>query len=110
MRYLTKNIISLILFCCFVVSISSCKKEKYEYKVVITVKDLQTQKEVSGASVKIFKGDILIEKKSDGSGKVTHVFENEAILDVNATYDDKFGSTSIRLMREEVVEKTVYIN
>ncbi|OFX78653.1 MAG: hypothetical protein A2X12_03660 [Bacteroidetes bacterium GWE2_29_8] len=110
MKRLTRNIIQIILLACFVISFNSCKNKIEEFKVVITVIDLQTQSTVAGAKVKIFKGDILIEKDSDAAGKVSHTFDNEAILDVNATYSDKFGATSVRLIPDEVVEKTVYVN
>ncbi|MDP4268071.1 MAG: hypothetical protein Q8880_11620 [Bacteroidota bacterium] len=109
-----KNIfirIPVVLIFVFISTLNySCYKEK-ETIGNITVYDASTNKTVAGATVKLYhiNSDINMVFTTDGNGKVSHIFDNEAILDILATSNNKSGSASIRLRRGETVDQSVYI-
>jgi hypothetical protein len=97
--------------------VNSCKQEG-ETKAVIYVKYLSdTTKVAPYAHVRLTKYDINVEGVADAKGKFEHVFDHEAILDVQAwldstqTLDGKlYGESSIRLEKGKTVTKNVFIH
>ncbi|MCX7697645.1 MAG: hypothetical protein N2Z72_08150 [Bacteroidales bacterium] len=97
--------------------IFSCNKEG-ETKAVIYVKYLSdTTKVAPFAHVRLIKYDINVEGVADEKGKFEHVFDHEAILDVQAWLDSTqtsngmlYGETSIRLEKGKTVTKSVFIH
>jgi hypothetical protein len=84
-----KNLIAIgAVVICVVVVMVSCRKEKTDCTVVITVKQLSdTLLTVSYADVIIAPDypDVRVQGKSDASGQFSYVFKYEGILDVLAT-------------------------
>lgn len=109
------SVIALLGF--IIISTLSCKKEG-ETKAVIYVKYLSdTTKVAPYAHVRLIKYDINVEGVADEKGKFEHVFDHEAILDVQAWLDSTqtlngnlYGETSIRLEKGKTVTKSVFIH
>jgi hypothetical protein len=99
-----------IILVVFILSIflSSCKKENNTVGIVI-VYYLNNNQAVDGAKVRFYNGDIDISVITDSNGKASHIFDNEAILNIEATKGTAKGSSSIRLKPGETVEQHVYI-
>ncbi|MCD4680977.1 MAG: hypothetical protein K8S00_11380 [Bacteroidales bacterium] len=98
---------------------TSCKKEETECEAVITAKYLSdTNIIVPDASIILEKNDVYVDGKTNASGQFRHVFDLEAILDVNAYIDTSSfdtiiweleGKTVIRLRPGETVYRTVFM-
>jgi len=111
-------LISLLLTGLFALMLTSCEKPE-ETKAVITVKyTTDTTKVAPFAHVRITKYDVNVAGQCDEDGIYSHLFRDEAILDVEAYLDttqtgtstEAYGSTTIRLERGKTVYKTVFIN
>jgi len=87
----------------------SCKKDE-SIKVIITVKYLNSQTPVPSALVRLSKKDIRVEKITNSNGIAEFEFENEAILDVEAISGNYYGTTVVKLVSGETINKTVYVN
>ncbi|MBU0487036.1 MAG: hypothetical protein KKA07_05725 [Bacteroidetes bacterium] len=103
-------------------SLYSCKKkEDPVYPVEIMVRFKHSDEVVEGALVSIIKNDIRIEDLvTNNRGVINYTFELPAILDVYAEFDTNTtldniieppltGSGVVKLVEDETVEKTVYI-
>jgi len=116
MKQIFPKILSTSLFLVLLGLALSCKKPKQEYPVVITVKYLNdTTKVVPGATVVIAKNDVQVTGVTGKDGKFSHTFKLEAILDVRATLDTGagpvhfYGESTIRLVQEKTVSRSVFI-
>ena len=106
-----------VLFCFALLGISfSCNKPRPEYPVVITVKYLSdTNIVVPGSKVVIEKNDVHVEGGTDLQGRFGTTFKLEAILAVHATLDTGagpvhfYGESTIRLVADKTVYRSVFI-
>lgn len=110
---------SMILY----VLLPSCKKEKPEYPVSIIVHYKGNDKAVENAFVKIYKDNVNVELTTNASGECKTTFNLPAILQVYAKKDTSktsdstaigwhrpvTGTTVVRLLENETVTKTVYL-
>lgn len=116
MKQILPKILSTFLFLAFLGMGFSCQKAKEEYPVVITVKYLSdTNKVVPGASVVIEKNDVHVAGTTGADGKFSHTFKLEAILNVHASLDTGavpvhfYGESTIRLVQDKTVHRSVFI-
>ncbi len=98
---------------------TSCKKDT-ECKALITVKYLtDTNKVVANSNVTVSKYDVGSSGVTNSAGQFEVTFKNEAILDVVAVADTTSdtvrppsfvrGTTTIRLIPGETVQKSVFV-
>ena len=106
----------------FMTTFSACKKEA-DTKAIITVVDINGDV-VKDARVKLHQDGqisqagsssiIFDEQWTDASGKTEHVFEHEAILNVEVNKwvgtNELKGSNVIRLLKNKTVSKTIEID
>ena len=109
-------------FAIFALTLNSCKKAE-DTKVIITVVD------INGTAVKDVRvrlhqdgqispsgqySEVSDEQWTDASGQTEHVFEYEAILNVDVVKplvgSDLTGSNVIRLLKHKTVSKTIEID
>lgn len=112
------SIIGIIGILCFVAL--SCDNEDPEYPVKIYAKLKSNNSPVPNASVKISKGEVLLNLTTDRSGLATNTFKLPAIFDVEITYTDSitnrnnvtnyYGFGVIKLEEDETVSKTIYLS
>ena len=109
-------------FAIFTLTLNSCKKAE-DTKVIITVVDINGTV-VKDAKVRLHQDGeisqtgassiISDEQWTDASGKTEHVFEHEAILDIDvskwAGANELTGSNVIRLLKHKTVSKTIEID
>ena len=112
----------IVAFAFFAISLSSCKKPE-DTKAIITVIDVNGGV-VVGATVRMHQDGLISpsgqysevsdEQNTDNSGKTEHVFEHEAILNVDVVKplvgNDLTGSNVIRLLKHKTVSKTIEID
>jgi hypothetical protein len=106
----------------FSLSLNSCKKPP-DTMAIITVIDINGDV-VEGAKVRLHQdgqispgghySEVSDEKTTDSSGKTEHVFEHEAILNVDASIwigtNELTGTNVVRLLKNKTVSKTVEID
>ena len=112
----------IVAFSIFALTFNSCKKPD-DTKAIITVVD------INGAAVKDAKvrlhqdgqvsqsgqySEITNEQWTDDNGQTEHVFEHEAILNVDVNIwigtNELTGSNVIRLLKNKTVSKTIEID
>ena len=112
----------IVVFFFFATSLSSCKKPE-DTKVIITVKDVNGDP-VEGATVRLHQDGLISpsgqysevsdEQNTDNSGKTEHVFEYEAILNIEVSKwvgnNELTGNNVIRLLKHKTVSKTIEID
>lgn len=122
-KLFTSGIIIILGSILFYVFLPSCKKENPEYPVSIIVQYKGNDKPVDNAFVKIYKNNVDVELTTDASGNCKYTFNLPAILQVYAKKDTSktsdstavgwhrpvTGTTIIRLLENESIEKTVYL-
>ena len=105
----------------FMSTFSSCKKDA-DTMAIITIIDVNGLP-VEGARVRLHQdgqisqsgqySEISDEQSTDYSGKTEHVFEHEAILNVEVSKwvgtNELTGSNVIRLLKHKTVSKTIEI-
>ena len=109
-------------FAIFALTLNSCKKAE-DTKVIITVVDINGTV-VKDAKVRLHQdgqispsgqsSEVSDEQWTDASGQTEHVFEYEAILNVDVVKPlvgyDLTGSNVIRLLKNKTVSKTIEID
>jgi len=108
-------------FIIFAISLNSCKKAE-DTKAIITVVDVNGGG-VENAKVVLHVTDPLAVQLganvsnvqwTDGSGQTEHVFEHEAILNIDVSKrvgtNELMGSNVIRLLKHKTVSKTIEID
>ena len=109
-------------FAIFALTLNSCKKPE-DTKAIITVVDINGTV-VKDAKVRLHQdgqispsgqySEVSDEQWTDVSGQTEHVFEYEAILNVDVKKwvgtDSLIGSNVIRLLKHKTVSKTIEIN
>ena len=114
--------ILISVFAIFILSLNSCKKPA-DTMAIITVIDINGDV-VEGAKVKLHQdgrispggqySEVSDEKTTDSSGKTEHVFEHEAILNVDVSIwigtNELTGTNVVRLLKNKTVSKTVEID
>lgn len=117
-RNIVRFFCSLILLSCIIVSFSSCKDDE-KCKLVVTVLDVSnTSQVISGVKLVVAKGSSYVHEEgiTDSKGEARFTFENEAILDIEATLTDQTtgytrkGKSTVRLEEGKTVTKQVYLN
>mgnify|MGYP001203159708 FL=1 len=112
----------IIAFTFFAISLNSCKKPE-DTKAIITVIDVNGGV-VVGATVRLHQDGLISpsgqysevsdEQNTDNSGKTEHVFEHEAILNVDVSQwvgtNKLTGNNVIRLLKHKTVSKTIEID
>ena len=110
------------VFAIFALTLNSCKKPE-DTKASITVIDVNGDV-VVGATVRLHQDGLISpsgqyseasdEQKTDNSGKTEHVFEHEAILNIDVNKwvgtNELTGSNVIRLLKHKTVSKTIEID
>ena len=109
-------------FVIFALTLNSCKKPE-DTKAIITVVDINGTV-VKDAKVRLHQdgqispagsSSIISDKQwTDASGKTEHVFEHEAILNIDVNKwvgnNELTGSNVIRLLKHKTVSKTIEID
>ena len=109
-------------FAIFALTLNSCKKPE-DTKAIITVVDINGTV-VKDAKVRLHQdgqispsgqySEVSDEQWTDVSGQTEHVFEYEAILNVDVKKwvgtDSLIGSNVIRLLKHKTVSKTIEID
>ena len=109
-------------FIIFAISLNSCKKAE-DTKAIITVVDINGTV-VKDAKVRLHQDGqisqagsssiISDEQWTDASGQTEHVFEHEAILNIEVSKwvgtNELMGSNVIRLLKHKTVSKTIEID
>ena len=112
----------IVVFSFFATSLSSCKKPE-DTKAIITVIDVNGDV-VVGATVRLHQDGLISpsgqysevsdEQNTDNSGKTEHVFEHEAILNIEVSKwvgnNELTGNNVIRLLKHKTVSKTIEID
>ena len=112
----------IVAFAFFATSLNSCKKPE-DTKAIITVIDVNGGV-VVGATVRLHQDGLISpsgqysevsdEQNTDNSGKTEHVFEHEAILNIDVNKwvgtNELTGSNVIRLLKHKTVSKTIEID
>lgn len=112
----------IVAFALFTISLSSCKKPE-DTKAIITVIDVNGGV-VVGATVRLHQDGLISpsgqysevsdEQNTDNSGKTEHVFEHEAILNIDVSKwvgtNELTGSNVIRLLKHKTVSRTIEID
>ena len=110
------------LFAIFSLSLNSCKKPP-DTTAIITVIDINGDV-VEGARVRLHQdglispagqySEVFNEQWTDSSGRTEHVFEHEAILNVDVSVwigtNELTGTNVVRLLKNKTVSKTVEID
>jgi len=110
------------VFIIFAISLNSCKKAE-DTKAIITVVDINGTV-VKDAKVRLHQDGqisqagsssiISNEQWTDASGVTEHVFEHEAILNIEVSKwvgtNELMGSNVIRLLKHKTVSKTIEID
>ena len=109
-------------FAIFALTLNSCKKPE-DTKAIITVIDVNGDV-VVGATVRLHQDGLISpsgqysevsdEQNTDNSGKTEHVFEHEAILNIEVSKwvgnNELTGNNVIRLLKYKTVSKTIEID
>jgi len=109
-------------FIIFTISLNSCKKAE-DTKAIITVIDINGAV-VKDAKVRLHQdgqispsgqySEVSDEQWTDASGQTEHVFEHEAILNIEVSKwvgaNELMGSNVIRLLKHKTVSKTIEID
>ena len=112
----------IVAFAFFTTSLNSCKKSE-DTKAIITVIDVNGGV-VAGATVRLHQDGLISpsgqysevsdEQNTDNSGKTEHVFEHEAILNIEVSKwvgnNELTGNNVIRLLKHKTVSKTIEID
>ena len=112
----------IIAFAFFAISLNSCKKPE-DTKAIITVIDVNGGV-VVGATVRLHQDGLISpsgqysevsdEQNTDNSGKTEHVFEYEAILNIEVSKwvgnNELTGNNVIRLLKHKTVSETIEID
>ena len=112
----------IVVFTLFAISLNSCKKPE-DTKAIITVVDINGTV-VKDAQVRLHQdgqisqagssSSISDEQWTDASGKTEHVFEHEAILNIDVNKwvgtNELTGSNVIRLLKHKTVSKTIEVD
>ena len=112
----------IVAFSIFALTFNSCKKPD-DTKAIITVVDINGAV-VKDAKVRLHQdgqvsqsgqySEITNEQWTDDNGQTEHVFEHEAILNVDVNIwigtNELTGSNVIRLLKNKTVSKTIEIN
>ena len=112
----------IVAFSVFALTFNSCKKPD-DTKAIITVVDINGAV-VKDAKVRLHQdgqvsqsgqySEITNEQWTDDNGQTEHVFEHEAILNVDVNIwigtNELTGSNVIRLLKNKTVSKTIEIN
>ena len=105
-----------------IITFNSCKKPE-DTKAIITVVDINGDA-VEGVKVRLHQdglisqagqySDVSDEQWTDSNGQTEHVFEYEAILNVNASKwvgtNELKGENVVRLLKNKTVTKTIQID
>ena len=109
-------------FAIFALTLNSCKKAE-DTKVIITIVDINGTV-VKDAKVRLHQdgqispsgqsSEVSDEQWTDASGQTEHVFEYEAILNIDVSKwvgtNELTGSNVIRLLKHKTVSKTIEID
>ena len=112
----------IVSFSVLALTVNSCKKPD-DTKAIITVVDVN-RAVVKGAKVRLHQdgqvsqsgqySEITNEQWTDDNGQTEHVFEHEAILNVDVNIwvgtNELTGSNVIRLLKNKTVTKTIEID
>ena len=112
----------IVAFSIFALTFNSCKKPD-DTKAIITVVDINGAV-VKDAKVRLHQdgqvsqsgqySEITNEQWADDNGQTEHVFEHEAILNVDVNIwigtNELTGSNVIRLLKNKTVSKTIEID
>ena len=112
----------IVAFSLFTISLNSCKKPE-DTKAIIKVVDINGDV-VKDAKVRLHQdgqisqsgqlSEVSDEGTTDASGQTEHVFEHEAILNVDVNKwignNELTGSNVIRLLKHKTVSKTIEID
>jgi hypothetical protein len=112
----------IVAFSIFALTFNSCKKPD-DTKAIITVVDINGAV-VKDAKVRLHQdgqvsqsgqySEITNEQWTDDNGQTEHVFEHEAILNVDVNIwigtNELTGSNVIRLLKNKTVSKTIEID
>ena len=112
----------IVAFSVLALTFTSCKKPD-DTKAIITVVDVN-RTVVKGAKVRLHQdgqvsqsgqySEITNEQWTDDNGQTEHVFEHEAILNVDVNIwvgtNELIGSNVIRLLKNKTVTKTIEID
>ena len=112
----------VVAFSVLALTFNSCKKPD-DTKAIITVVDVN-RTVVKGAKVRLHQdgqvsqsgqySEITNEQLTDDNGQTEHVFEHEAILNVDVNIwvgtNELIGSNVIRLLKNKTVTKTIEID
>lgn len=112
----------IVAFSVLALTVNSCKKPD-DTKAIITVVDVN-RTAVKGAKVRLHQdgqvsqsgqySEITNEQWTDDNGQTEHVFEHEAILNVDVNIwvgtNELAGSNVIRLLKNKTVTKTIEID
>ena len=112
----------IVAFSVLALTVNSCKKPD-DTKAIITVVDVN-RTVVKGAKVRLHLdgqvsqsgqySEITNEQWTDDNGQTEHVFEHEAILNVDVNIwvgtNELTGSNVIRLLKNKTVTKTIEID
>ena len=112
----------IVAFSVFALTFNSCKKPD-DTKAIITVVDINGAV-VKDAKVRLHQdgqvsqsgqySEITNEQWTDDNGQTEHVFEHEAILNVDVNIwigtNELTGSNVIRLLKNKTVSKTIQID
>ena len=112
----------IVAFSVFALTFNSCKKPD-DTKAIITVVDINGAV-VKDAKVRLHQdgqvsqsgqySEITNEQWTDNNGQTEHVFEHEAILNIDVNIwigtNELTGSNVIRLLKNKTVSKTIEID